>query len=152
MDVKEVYIPPIPETIEDIQEHIRTLCDLMDKIGRQREAAKVKLEILRKQGPSLQKEKGRRKLESENRELKRQLSEIKDTIIKLQTKVTDLGKRIKEQDQYSRKINLRFNNINYQQMMMSNAVNKDMTSHIVTIVKGWNTAYNDITVLNCKWI
>lgn len=78
MDVQEVYIPPIPETIDDIQEHIRTLCDLMDKIGRQREAAKGKLEILRKEGPSLQKEKEmRRKLESENRELKRQLSEVK---------------------------------------------------------------------------
>ncbi|CAC5411869.1 unnamed protein product [Mytilus coruscus] len=30
-----------------------------------------------------------------------------------------------------------------------NAVNKNMTSHIVTFVKGWNPAYNDITVLNC---
>ncbi|CAC5408208.1 unnamed protein product [Mytilus coruscus] len=65
-------------TIEEIQEHIRTLCDLMDKIGRQRETAKGKLEVLRKEGPSLQKEKEmRRKLESENRELKRQLSEVK---------------------------------------------------------------------------
>ncbi|CAC5360947.1 unnamed protein product [Mytilus coruscus] len=32
---------------------------------------------------------------------------------------------------------------------VSDAVNKDMTSHIVTFVKGWNPAYNDITVLNC---
>ncbi|CAC5378549.1 unnamed protein product [Mytilus coruscus] len=78
MDVKEVYLPPIPDTIEEIQEHIRTLCDLMDKIGRQREASKGKLEVLRKEGPSLQKEKEmRKKLESGNRELKRQLSEVK---------------------------------------------------------------------------
>ncbi|CAC5367853.1 unnamed protein product [Mytilus coruscus] len=32
---------------------------------------------------------------------------------------------------------------------VSDAVNKNMTSHIVTFVKGWNPAYNDITVLNC---
>ncbi|CAC5420386.1 unnamed protein product [Mytilus coruscus] len=29
---------------------------------------------------------------------------------------------------------------------VSDAVNKNMTSHIVTFVKGWNPAYNDITV------
>ncbi|CAC5404149.1 unnamed protein product [Mytilus coruscus] len=78
MDVREVNLPPIPDTVQKVQEHIGTLCDLMDKVGRQRDAAKSKLEVLRKEGPSLQKEKEiRRKLESENRELKRQLSEYK---------------------------------------------------------------------------
>lgn len=73
-----MYLPPIPDTVQEVQEHIHTLCDLMDKVGRQREAAKSKLEVLRKEGPSLQKEKEiRRQLESENRELKRQLSEYK---------------------------------------------------------------------------
>ncbi|CAC5363435.1 unnamed protein product [Mytilus coruscus] len=78
VDVKEVYLPPIPENLVDLQDYIRTLCDVMDRVGRLREAAELKLDVLRKEGTSLQREKElRRKLESENRELKRQLAETK---------------------------------------------------------------------------
>ena len=78
MDVKEVYLPQIPDTKPELEEHIRMLCNYMDQIGRQREAAKQKLEQFRREEPSLQKERElRRKLESENRELKRQIAEIK---------------------------------------------------------------------------
>ena len=78
LDLKEAFLPPIPETIKDLQEYIRTLCDHMDKVGRLREAAKEKLLFLQREGPSLQREKEiHRKLESENRELRRQLAEAK---------------------------------------------------------------------------
>lgn len=78
MDVKEVYLPPLPDTIPELQELLRYLCDNMDRIGRLREAAKQKLTSLQLEEPSLQKERElRKKLESENRELQRQLAEMK---------------------------------------------------------------------------
>ncbi|CAC5392041.1 unnamed protein product [Mytilus coruscus] len=39
------------------------------------------------------------------------INDQQDTINKLQTKVTDLGKRVEEQEQYSRRTSLRFNKI-----------------------------------------
>ena len=78
MDVKEVYLPPLPDTIPELQELLRYLCDNMDRIGRLREAAKQKLTYLQLEEPSLQKERElRKKLESENRDLQRQLAEMK---------------------------------------------------------------------------
>lgn len=55
MDLGEVYPSLIPDIIQEVQEHIRTRRDFMDKVERQRKATKSKLEVLRKKGPSLQK-------------------------------------------------------------------------------------------------
>ena len=83
MDVQEVYLPPIPTTIPDVEEYLRFLCNTMDRVGRLRESAKARLDALRRNGPSLQKERElRRQLESENRRLKREIVEMKwrDTV------------------------------------------------------------------------
>ena len=78
MDVSEVYLPPIPENLSDLEEYIRSLCCIIDHVGRTREAAKQKLQELRFKQPFVHKEREeRRKLEAENRALKRELAEIR---------------------------------------------------------------------------
>lgn len=78
MDVKEVYLPPYTRHVSRgtgaYSHYVRPYGQNKKTEG----TAKSKIEVLRKKGPSLQKEKEiRRKLESENRELKGQSSECK---------------------------------------------------------------------------
>lgn len=78
MDVNDLYFPPIPNSITELEEYLRFLCNTMDHVGRLRESAKIQLSKLRKTEPSLEYERQeRRRLEAENRELKRELSELK---------------------------------------------------------------------------
>lgn len=66
----DFYIPPIPSTEDSLQMYIVKLGSQIDRIARVRLVAKERLEQLQKPGSSL------RELESENRALKRKISEL----------------------------------------------------------------------------
>ena len=73
-----VSLPPIPEERRELEAHLRWLCNCIDIIGRQREAAKERLEEMRKEGNQLEKERElRRKAEAENRRLRNEMAEMK---------------------------------------------------------------------------
>lgn len=75
VDINNLYVPPIPDnSTEELEEYIRHLCNTMDVIGRLRESAKEKLLERRKSQPRKESE---RKLEAENRALKKQIAEMK---------------------------------------------------------------------------
>lgn len=78
MDVKDLYFPPIPNNISELEEYLRNLCNTMDHVGRLRESAKLQLTKLRTTEPSLEIERQkRRRVEVENWKLKREISELK---------------------------------------------------------------------------
>lgn len=78
MAVDDLYLPPIPNTIPELEEFLRYLCNTLDRIGRVRESAKQQLEKLRVTEPSIEAERlERKRLESENKALKRELAELK---------------------------------------------------------------------------
>ena len=78
LDLPLTTLPAIPEDRTELEAYLRWLCNCMDCIGRQREAAKEKLEEMRRDGSRLQQEREmRRKLEAENRKLKAEIADIK---------------------------------------------------------------------------
>ena len=76
---KYLDIPPPPESVPELEQHIMWLCNVMDQAGRARELAKRKLEAMRAgEGERMEQErKRRREVEAENRELKRQIQDYK---------------------------------------------------------------------------
>ncbi|CAG2237483.1 unnamed protein product [Mytilus edulis] len=76
-DLPPLILPLIPETRPEVESLLRWLCNSMDAIGRLRESAKHKLEDLKESGSRQQDRDSRRKLEAENRELRRQIAENK---------------------------------------------------------------------------
>ena len=71
-------LQPSPEQQSELEAYIRWLCLGIDQFGRQREAARQKLEKIKNGDSRLEKERIlRRKLEAENRRLKREISESK---------------------------------------------------------------------------
>ncbi|XP_063442870.1 uncharacterized protein LOC134723166 [Mytilus trossulus] len=76
-DLPPLILPLIPETRPEVESLLRWLCNSMDSIGRLRESAKHKLEDIKESGSRQQDRDNRRKLEAENRELRRQIAENK---------------------------------------------------------------------------
>lgn len=75
--IPDVILPPVPSTLPELTEYLRFLGRTMAEIDFLRDMAKERLARLVEQ-PSLEQEQAqRRKLESENQELKRQLNELK---------------------------------------------------------------------------
>ena len=50
LDYQLISLPPIPENHRELKAHLSWLCGCIDVIGRQREAAKERLEEMRKEG------------------------------------------------------------------------------------------------------
>ena len=72
-------LPPIPDTETELENFLVYLCNALDSLGRTRQAAKERLEEIRRDGDKLERaRKERRKLEAENRSLKKELAEMKD--------------------------------------------------------------------------
>ncbi|CAC5406943.1 unnamed protein product [Mytilus coruscus] len=76
-DLPPLVLPLIPETRLEVESLLRWLCNSMDMIGWLRESAKQKLEEIKESGSRQQEREIRRKLEAENRELRRQIAENK---------------------------------------------------------------------------
>ena len=76
-ELPPLVLPPVPETRHELESYIRWLCNGMDQPGRARESAKIRLDRLKIEPSRKQDRDAIRKLESENRELRRQLSELR---------------------------------------------------------------------------
>lgn len=74
-ELPPITLPPIPTGRHELENYILWLCNTMDQVGRTRELAKQRLEEIR--STSITDKEAIRRLETENRELQRQIAEYK---------------------------------------------------------------------------